>query len=147
VLGLLWFGVLLSFGNLWLFVGGTVMGIGISVWLCGVAEKILGQKDPGSVVLDEVTAMPVCFIGWMFSFFSLHKYPSPGFFLAWPNCPITLAVFLAFRFFDVVKPWPVRQSQALPGGWGITVDDVLAAVYVNLLFLIVTLCLPRPSFH
>jgi phosphatidylglycerophosphatase A len=34
--------------------------------------------------------------------------------------------------FDIIKPWPVRQSQALPGGWGITVDDVLAAGYVNL---------------
>ena len=45
--------------------------------------------------------------------------------------PLTLGVFALFRFFDVVKPWPVRQSQALPGGWGITVDDALAAVYVN----------------
>ena len=37
----------------------------------------------------------------------------------------------AFRVFDIAKPWPVRQSQALPGGWGVTVDDALAAVYVN----------------
>ena len=44
---------------------------------------------------------------------------------------MTVAVFAAFRFFDVVKPWPVHQSQSLPGGWGVTVDDALAAVYVN----------------
>ena len=37
----------------------------------------------------------------------------------------------------MVKPWPVRQSQALPGGWGITIDDVLAAFYVNVLVLLV----------
>ena len=49
--------------------------------------------------------------------------------------PLTLGVFALFRFFDVVKPWPVRQSQSLPGGWGVTVDDALAAVYVNLTVL------------
>jgi phosphatidylglycerophosphatase A len=43
-----------------------------------------------------------------------------------------LIVFCLFRLFDVVKPWPVRQSQRLPGGWGIVVDDVLAAGYVAL---------------
>ncbi|NBV23537.1 MAG: hypothetical protein EBS05_16660, partial [Proteobacteria bacterium] len=32
-------------------------------------------------------------------------------------------------------PWPVRQSQSLPGGWGVTVDDLLAALYVNLVSL------------
>jgi phosphatidylglycerophosphatase A len=44
-------------------------------------------------------------------------------------------IFVAFRLFDIVKPWPVRGSQALPGGWGITVDDFLAAAYVNLVTL------------
>jgi phosphatidylglycerophosphatase A len=51
--------------------------------------------------------------------------------------PLTLGVFAAFRFFDVAKPWPVHQSQSLPGGWGVTIDDVLAAVYVNLVVLLV----------
>ncbi len=37
--------------------------------------------------------------------------------------------------FDIWKPWPVRQSQSLPGGWGVTVDDFLAAVSVNLIWL------------
>ncbi|HWH69205.1 MAG TPA: phosphatidylglycerophosphatase A, partial [Candidatus Sulfotelmatobacter sp.] len=49
----------------------------------------------------------------------------------------TLGIFVAFRFFDVAKPWPVRQSQSLPGGLGITIDDALAAVYVNLVTLLV----------
>jgi phosphatidylglycerophosphatase A len=48
---------------------------------------------------------------------------------------------VAFRFFDVLKPWPVRQSQSLPGGWGVTMDDMLAAVYVNFLAAL-TLMLP-----
>ena len=35
-----------------------------------------------------------------------------------------------FRIFDILKPWPIRSSQALPAGWGITIDDFLAAIYV-----------------
>jgi len=42
-----------------------------------------------------------------------------------------VAIFIIFRIFDVTKPWPVGGSQSLPGGWGITVDDVLAGLYVN----------------
>ena len=47
-----------------------------------------------------------------------------------------LGVFTLFRFFDVLKPWPVQQSQCLHGGLGVTIDDVLAAVYVNLAVLL-----------
>jgi phosphatidylglycerophosphatase A len=44
---------------------------------------------------------------------------------------------VACRVFDIAKPWPVRQSQSLPGGWGITIDDVLAGLYVNVVVLLV----------
>ena len=42
-------------------------------------------------------------------------------------------LFALFRAFDILKPPPIHQSQRLPGGWGVTVDDVLAAVCVALL--------------
>src|SRR5664280_1187244 len=63
VAGVLWFTLLLLTGNLWLFAAGTIAAIALSVWLCGAAEKTLGQTDPGSVVLDEIAAMPVCYLG------------------------------------------------------------------------------------
>ena len=44
-------------------------------------------------------------------------------------------VFGLFRLFDIWKPWPVRHSQRLPGGWGVVADDLLAAVWVNLVLL------------
>lgn len=136
LLGLGWFALLLAGGSVWLLVLGTVAGLGLSVWLCGVGEQALGKKDPGSVVLDEVTAMPLCFFAWIgLALCHTRSLPSCGYFArhwAW-----TLGVFLAFRLFDITKPWPVRQSQVLPGGWGITIDDLLAAVYVNLLTLVV----------
>jgi len=132
LLGLAWFALLLAAGSLWLFVAGTIFGIAISVWLCGEAEKILKKTDPGSVVFDEICAIPICFlvsIGML-----LHqngKLPSPEYFFSAQGWLQTVAVFVLFRFFDVVKPWPVRGSQKLHCGLGVTIDDVLAAGYVN----------------
>ena len=138
VVGVLWFGLLLLTGSMWLFVAGTIAAIALSVWLCGVAEKTLGQTDPGSVVLDEIAAIPVCFLGWVAVLvFKTGALPGVAQFFSAPTWPLTLGVFVAFRFFDVAKPWPVYQSQSLPGGWGVTIDDVLAAVYVNVVVLLV----------
>ena len=131
LVGLVWFGLLLASGNLWLFLLGTIMGLGVSVWLCGYAEQNLRQKDPGSVVLDEITAMPVCFLSWVaMSMRQTGAFPKLDSFISGTNALLPLGVFVAFRVFDIWKPWPVRQSQTLPGGWGVTVDDVLAAGYV-----------------
>ena len=136
--GLVWFGLLLAIGNFWIYLAAMIFSVGLSVWLCGKAEKILKQTDPSSVVLDEIVAMPVCFASWVGVFCFQHgQLPTPEYFISSHTWPWTVGVFAAFRFFDVVKPWPVRQSQSLPGGWGVTVDDLLAAVYVNLLSLAV----------
>jgi phosphatidylglycerophosphatase A len=135
---MLWFGLLLMTHSLWWFAAGTIAGIALSVWLCDVAEKALGQKDPGSVVLDEIAALPVCFFAWVAILLCrTGSLPSFAYFFSAQTWPFTLGIFVACRFFDIAKPWPVRQSQAFPGGWGITIDDVLAAVYVNLVVLLV----------
>jgi phosphatidylglycerophosphatase A len=138
VVGVGWFALLLLTGQFWLFAFGTVAGVALSVWLCGVGEELLKQKDPQSVVLDEITAMPLCFLGWVGLVAAKTGVlpPMEAFFSAqtWVR---VLGVFVLFRLFDVVKPWPVRQSQCLKGGWGVTIDDVLAAAYVNLVLLLV----------
>lgn len=138
LVGVVWFALLLLTGNLWCFIAGTLAALVLSVWLCGAAEQALGQKDPGCVVLDEIFAVPVCFLGWV-TIQSWQTGSLPGFasFFSARTWPWTLGVFVAFRLFDVVKPWPVRQSQTLPGGWGVTVDDLLAAVYVNVVVLLI----------
>jgi len=138
VVGLGWFALLLLMGNFWLFVGGSIAGVALSVWVCGVGEKILKETDPGSVVMDEIAAIPLCFMGWItILIWKSGSFPAPEFFFSKQNWLSTLGVFAAFRFFDVLKPWPVRQSQSLIGGWGVTIDDVLAAVYVNVVVLAV----------
>jgi len=140
LVGILWSALLLAPANLWLFIGGTIAGFCLSVWLSGEGEKVLKQKDPGSVVLDEITAMPLCFASWLGAIiWKTGSVPRLDEMLNGRTWPAVLGVFVAFRFFDVLKPWPVRQSQSLPGGWGVTVDDFLAAIYVNAVVLLVYL--------
>ena len=79
------------------------------------AEKTLGH-DARPIVIDEVAGMLVGAMG-------LRHPPGPA------GLAELLLLFGLFRFFDIVKPWPVRRSQALPGGFGVVVDDLLAGVY------------------
>jgi phosphatidylglycerophosphatase A len=140
ILGLGWFALLLAAANIPLFVGGIVVGLALSVWLCGAGERILGRKDPGSVVWDEIAAIPLCFLAWTIVVASkTGACPAPAYFFSRDHLLGTVGVFAAFRLFDVWKPWPIRQSQALAGGWGVTIDDALAAVYVNVVTLLVLL--------
>ncbi len=100
-------------------------------FLAGVAASTrvaarLGRKDPGLVVVDEVVGMWITML-WV------------------PFGPLTAALgFLAFRVMDIVKPFPARRLEALPAGWGIMADDVMAGVYANLLVRLVLFVLPRP---
>ena len=144
VLGVLWFVLLVLSGSVWVLAGGIIAGVAASVWLCGEAERILGKTDPGCVVLDEIIAIPICFLTWTALAAPGTALPPAAFFFEQGTWPITAGVFLAFRFFDILKPWPVRQSQSLHGGWGVTIDDVLAAVYVNVVFAAAALFWPIP---
>jgi phosphatidylglycerophosphatase A len=137
VAGLLWFLLLLRTGNLWLYLAGTCAGLLTAVYLCGLAERMLAERDPGSVVLDEIVAMPVCFLCFVLSaWLQTGKLPPYEWFTTAPTGYLTLVVFALFRLFDIGKPWPVRRSQELPSGWGVVADDVLAAMYVALLTLL-----------
>lgn len=87
----------------------------VCIWAADVHAREVGLKDPSVVVCDEIAGFVVtmAFI---------------------PMTPATLvAAFFLFRLFDIVKPPPVRQAEALPGGLGIVADDVLAGVFANLM--------------
>lgn len=136
LVGLVWFAMLIATGNFWAYLAGAIEGIAFSIWLCDDAEKILGETDPGSVVLDEIIAIPFCFLPWVaHAWWKLGALPELSYFFNRPELWITLALVALFRVFDIWKPWPIRQVQRLPGGWGVTVDDLLAAVYVALISL------------
>jgi phosphatidylglycerophosphatase A len=79
--------------------------------LCGRAARRLGGTDPAAIVYDEIAALQLVFL----------------------SAPLTLTTailgFIWFRIFDIAKPWPVRRLERLPGGWGIMLDDVAAALF------------------
>lgn len=136
-LGLVWFATLVTTGNFWAYVAGAIEGIAFSIWLCDDAEKILGETDPGSVVLDEIIAIPFCFLPWIgIEWWRHDALPDVSYFFSGRALWMTLGIVALFRVFDIWKPWPVRQVQRLPGGWGVTVDDLLAAGYVAILSIV-----------
>jgi phosphatidylglycerophosphatase A len=137
VVGVLWFLLLVSVGSLTGFWIGLVAGLVLSVWTCGAAERWTGRKDPGSVVIDEIAAMPICFVPWLLlEQGRLGGMPPAMLFLGPQTWGMTLVLFALFRVFDIAKPWPIGASQSLPGGWGVTADDVLAAAAVAFLSLV-----------
>ncbi len=83
------------------------------------AEALYALKDPPRVVIDEMA-------GFLWTMFCVPP--------AWST---VLAGFMLFRFFDIVKPFPVRALQdKLPGGYGVVGDDVMAGIYSNLVLQI-----------
>jgi phosphatidylglycerophosphatase A len=88
----------------------------VAVALCGEAEIRLGKGDPGEVILDEFVAMPLCFLGW------------PALVAVMPTWAALVAGFAVFRLFDIAKPFGISRLQRLPGGWGVVIDDLAAAL-------------------
>lgn len=89
----------------------TLIGIPTST----VVARESGRKDPGFVVIDEVAGQMIALIG----------VPA--------NWKYLLAGFILFRSFDIVKPFPLRRLEKLPGGTGIMMDDVGAGLYALVL--------------
>jgi phosphatidylglycerophosphatase A len=89
-------------------------------WICGTSARRLGVHDYGGIVFDEVVGLLATCIPLL-----------PAFGLAHGNQWLWLAVaFALFRLFDIWKPWPIRGfDRSVGGGFGIMLDDVLAAVY------------------
>ncbi|MBU1912009.1 MAG: phosphatidylglycerophosphatase A [Candidatus Omnitrophica bacterium] len=87
----------------------------------GRVEKIFGEKDPDEIVIDEFAGMLI----------SLYRIP--------PVMGYVVTGFLLFRFFDIVKPKPIRDLEKLKGSMGIMSDDIIAGVYTNIALQVVYL--------
>ncbi len=117
----------------------TGLLVALSVPICSRAEKILGETDPGSVVLDEIVAVPVAFSGYALHWWLAGSSPALSQIRYW--WPALIAAFVLFRIFDIWKPWPIRRLQSLHGGVGIVVDDLAAALLSAVLVGLGTLAL------
>ncbi len=89
----------------------------VGTWASNRVEEFLERKDPGLIVIDEVAGMMVSVA-------------------LLPRTPLVLfCAFLLFRLFDIWKPFPAREAQALRGGIGVVVDDLIAGVYALVLVM------------
>lgn len=115
----------LSCLGIWYSVFALITITGIAVWSSNLSRQLLGRNDPSEVVIDEVA-------GFLVTMFLVPR--------AWlPLC----SGFILFRFFDILKPYPIKKVERLKGGYGIVMDDMLAGLYAHLgvriiLFFIMT---------
>ena len=111
-------------GSASLELAAVVVLLAVGIWSADVTGRAMGDEDPGPVVIDEVVGMLIT--------------------LLWIPVGLTGALlgFLLFRIFDIVKPFPARQCEQLPGGWGVMLDDVMAGVYGQLVMRAAVAFLP-----
>jgi phosphatidylglycerophosphatase A len=96
----------------------------LGVYLCGQVSRKLGVHDHGGIVWDEMVGY------WLSAAFVPLQWH-------W-----LLAAFVLFRFFDILKPWPIRQlDERVSGGFGIMLDDVVAALFTVAVLALVQLAL------
>jgi phosphatidylglycerophosphatase A len=108
---LVWF---LLPASTWAQLSAIALVVVAGSWSAGMAERHFGRHDPGQVVIDEVAGMLI----------TLFLNPAGWFSAA--------GGFLLFRAADILKPFPARRLERLPGGFGIMADDVMAGIYANL---------------
>jgi len=118
LVGVVYFALCFSYMGLFGSIVASVIGAYVAIGFCGEAEIRLGRRDPGEVILDEVVAMPLCFLGWPW-------IAGSG---TWAYLGLLVAGFALFRFYDITKPLVINSLQELPGGWGVVIDDTAAAL-------------------
>ena len=96
-----------------------------SVWLSENAEIFFGEKDDQRIVIDEI-------IGFLITMLWIPK-----------TILFVIIAFFLFRFFDILKPFPIRGlEKRLKGGFGVVLDDVVAGIYGNIILRLILLILP-----
>jgi phosphatidylglycerophosphatase A len=93
----------------------------LASWISSEAQSCWGKKDHPRIVIDEI-------MGFLITMLWLHR----------TRVFIILGFFL-FRFFDIVKPPPIRLMERVRGGFGVVLDDVMAGIYANIVLRLIFL--------
>lgn len=121
--------LLLSSGGRALFLIGLVAILVAGIWICGEAARVLDSHDHPAIVWDEIAGFMVtmAFVG--------------------DSIANILAGFILFRFFDIIKPWPIKWAdQHVHGGMGIMLDDILAGVFAAVILWLINAWNPAGLF-
>ncbi len=106
--------------GLWVMLLSTLAFAALAIWAADLAERQFGH-DSSRIVIDE-------YAGFVVSVLLLPK-----------SLLLVAVAFVLFRALDIVKPFPARQAEALPGGVGIVTDDLVAGIYTNILLRVMLL--------
>jgi phosphatidylglycerophosphatase A len=97
----------------------------LSVWISENAEIFFGKRDDQRIVIDEL-------VGFLITMLWVPK-----------TIPFIIIGFFLFRFFDILKPFPIRRMERkLKGGFGVVLDDVMAGVYANIILHLIVRVYP-----
>ncbi len=104
--------LLLAMGNKTALLIGIVLIALLGLWACNKFQAMIGTHDHSMIVIDEVVGISIALLGASLS-------------------PLSIVLaFLLFRFFDIVKPWPISYlDKNIGGAWGVMADDMLAGVF------------------
>jgi phosphatidylglycerophosphatase A len=89
--------------------------LALAIPACTYLEREFNRKDPGLLVIDEVVGVMIALLGLPLT------------------TPVVIVGFFLFRAFDMFKIYPINKFEALPGGLGIMLDDVMAGLYTNII--------------
>ncbi len=104
----------------------TVLSIPIGIWSAEIYGQKSGKKDASEVVIDEFTGMWIALLPQSFAMPGLESPP------IW-----IIVAFITFRFFDILKPWPIGWlDRNVPGGLGVMLDDIVAGIFTAIIMLI-----------
>ncbi|HEY9182224.1 MAG TPA: phosphatidylglycerophosphatase A [Gammaproteobacteria bacterium] len=107
-------------------IGVVVAVIGAGIFICGESARRLGRHDDQRIVLDEISGVLLT-----------------GLAVTEKSLVLLALVFVFFRFFDIAKPWPIRDvDHSLKGGLGIMLDDLIAAVFAAACVVTIEVVLP-----
>jgi phosphatidylglycerophosphatase A len=115
--GVLLYFLIMGMPPVW-YVTLCILVAGIGAWAAEEAEKLLGKKDAPSIVIDEIA-------GFLLAMFMIP-----------PTWGMIIVGFVLFRFFDILKPWPLRSLEKMHGGVGVMLDDIGAGIYTNIVLQI-----------
>ncbi len=102
----------------WPRVAVIVLLFFVGLWAAGTYEKNSGRRDPGEVIVDEAVGQLIATLGHV-----------SGMGLAPETVNFVVPAFILFRFFDILKPWPVCACEKAPGGLGIMLDDAAGGAF------------------
>ena len=104
----------------------VLVAIAAGIWVCGESARRLNAHDHPGIVLDEIVAVLAAALV-----------------MAERSLPALLLLFVLFRFFDIAKPWPIRDvDHRLGGGLGIMLDDLIAALFAAIGLAAIRVLLP-----